>query len=322
MNRYLTLVKREYWENRGGFLWAPLVTGGVVIVLLVMGILITEAAAGRAHVQIGMLKLGDALQAMDGQARLMFGLGVDSAVAQVAFLIGFVVFIVVFFYCLGALYDERRDRSILFWKSLPVSDSETVLAKVASAGVVAPLIGFIAVVLTALASLIVLSLWLAVRGTGLAGMVWSESHLIRVFLTLMATVPVGLVFALPTIGWLLLCSAWARSKPFLWAVLMPVGAGILVGLFGLMQSLSLPSAWFWKNVVARLLLGSFPGNWVSWETITRLERSSGPEEALSLISPGTPLAALADPAPWIAAAIGIAMIIIAIRLRRMRELAD
>src|SRR3546814_12295425 len=51
---------------------------------------------------------------------------------------------VVFFYCLGALYDERKDRSVLFWKSLPVSDAQTVLSKVASAVVVAPVLAVIA----------------------------------------------------------------------------------------------------------------------------------------------------------------------------------
>ena len=45
---------------------------------------------------------------------------------------------VVFFYCLGSLYDERKDRSVLFWKSLPVSDRDTVLSKALSALVVAP----------------------------------------------------------------------------------------------------------------------------------------------------------------------------------------
>ena len=38
-------------------------------------------------------------------------------------------FLVGVFYCLDALHGERRDRSILFWKSLPVSDLTTVLAK-------------------------------------------------------------------------------------------------------------------------------------------------------------------------------------------------
>jgi ABC-2 type transport system permease protein len=322
MNRYLTLLKREYWENRGGFLWAPLVTGGLFVLLTIMGILITEAAAGRARIQIGMLRLGDALQAMDTKARLLFGLGVDSAIVQIAVLIGFVVGIVVFFYCLGALYDERRDRSILFWKSLPVSDGETVLSKVVAAGLLAPLIGFVAVVATSFMALLVLTLWLALRGTGLAGMVWTESHLFRVLLTLIATVPVGMVFALPTIGWLMLCSAWARSKPFLWAVLIPVGAGIMVAWFGLMQSLSLPSTWFWKHVVARMLGGTFPGNWINLDTFRHLEHAESPEVALSLMSPITPLASLADPAPWIAAAAGAGMIYLAIRLRRRRELAD
>src|SRR5688500_3753928 len=38
--------------------------------------------------------------------------------------------IIAFFYGLDALHGERRDRSILFWKSLPVSDRTPVLSKV------------------------------------------------------------------------------------------------------------------------------------------------------------------------------------------------
>jgi ABC-2 type transport system permease protein len=322
MNRYLTLAKREYWENRGGFLWAPLVTGAIFIGLSVMAVLVAELAIGRANIQLGTLRLGDALPSLDGNARLMFGLGIDGLILQVMSLIGFVFAIVVFFYCLSALYDERRDRSILFWKSLPVSDGETVLSKVFSAGVTAPLFALGTAIATSLGLLLLLTLYLALRGTGLAALVWTESHLIRIFLTMLAAIPAFVVFALPTIGWLLLCSAWARTKPLLWAVLLPVGAGILVAWFGLMQSLSLPSAWFWKNVVARVLLGTWPGNWISFDIFRQLKNASGPEMLVTLIGPGTPLAALADPAPWIAAAAGAGMIWLAIRLRRQRELAD
>ncbi|HRQ63445.1 MAG TPA: hypothetical protein PKZ76_01030 [Xanthomonadaceae bacterium] len=322
MKRYLTLAKREYWENRGGFFWAPLVTGGIFLAFSTMAVLVAEFALGRARIQLGTLRLGDALQSLDGNARLMFGLGIDGLVLQVVSLIGFVLAIVVFFYCLSALYDERRDRSILFWKSLPVSDHETVLSKVFSAGITAPLMALGAMLATSLMLLLLLSLYLALRGTGLAAMVWTESHLLRVLFTVLAAIPAFLVFALPTIGWLLLCSAWARSKPLLWAVLLPVGAGIMVTMFGLMQSLSLPSTWFWKNVVARMLLGTWPGNWISFDTFREIERANGPEVVLNLIGPGTPLSALADPAPWIAAAAGVGMIYLAIRLRRNRELAD
>ena len=53
-------------------------------------------------------------------------------------MVNIVLGVVVFFFCLGALFDDRKDRSVLFWKSLPISDQATVLSKVAMALVVAP----------------------------------------------------------------------------------------------------------------------------------------------------------------------------------------
>src|SRR5206468_10746510 len=56
--------------------------------------------------------------------------------------------IVGIFYCLDALYGERRDRSILFWKSLPVSDVMAVLSKLAIPIVILPLLSFAVTVAT------------------------------------------------------------------------------------------------------------------------------------------------------------------------------
>src|SRR5690606_26540433 len=82
---------------------------------------------------------------------------------------------VVFFYCLGALYDERKDRSVLFWKSLPVSDAQTVLSKVASAVVVAPVLAVVASLLTMLGFMLMLSVVVLVHGGNPWTLLWGPA---------------------------------------------------------------------------------------------------------------------------------------------------
>ena len=118
-------------------------------------------------------------------------------------------------------------------------------------------------------------------------------------------------WALPTVGWLMLCSAWARSKPFLWAVTVPVFAGVIVHWFDLMRLFGLPASWFWTHIVGRLLLGTFPGADLPFRGSSASVRS-----ALQDISPMSQLNALTMPELWIGAAFGVLFIIIAIRLRR------
>src|SRR3546814_18250586 len=79
---------------------------------------------------------------------------------------------VVFFYCLGALYDDRKDRSVLFWKSLPLSDSQTVLSKAASALLVAPLIATLAALATMLGFLVVASVMVMIHGGNPVALLW------------------------------------------------------------------------------------------------------------------------------------------------------
>ena len=123
------------------------------------------------------------------------------------------------FYCLDALNGERRDRSILFWKSLPVSDTTAVLAKASIPFVVLPLITF---AVTVAAQWIMLLLSSAVLlGNGLsAEMLWTQVHLFPMSLMLLYhLITVHVLWHAPFYGWLLLISAWARRAAFLWAVL-------------------------------------------------------------------------------------------------------
>lgn len=318
MKTFYWLVKREFWEHKGGFFWTPLITGIVFMILNTMGLVAGEVF-GRST-KWGSFRFNDMhLQGgMDLQQLQDAGAAVDMMLYAVAAIVLAVTAIVVFFYCLGALYDDRRDRSILFWKSLPISDTSTVLSKVASAAIVAPVIAVVVGVLVGLCLAILVAIVGAMHGLS----VWSllvQAHPLRVVLNVVLLIPLYAIWALPTIGWLLLCSAWARGKPFLWAIALPLGAGVIVSWFGLMGMAGLESRWFWKNIVGRLLGSLAPGGWVGNASPLSLSGVDHPTEVLDSLDLAYHYSALASPSAWIGAAAGVAMIAAAIGFRRWRD---
>jgi len=130
----------------------------------------------------------------------------------------FIVFIVGVFYCLDALHSERRDRSILFWKSLPVSDLTTVLSKATIPLVVLPLIAFAIVVCVQLVMLLMSSANLLVHGVSPAT-TWAHFPVFQNWLVMLYGLIAIALWHTPIYGWLLLVSGWARRATFLWAVL-------------------------------------------------------------------------------------------------------
>src|ERR1700694_1258370 len=103
---------RELWENRSIYI-APLIVAAVQVF-------------GFAISTIGLAERRRGVLLLDDPAKQRAAIEMPYDVAAMMML--FTVFIVGVFYCLDALHGERRDRSILFWKSLPVSDLTTVLS--------------------------------------------------------------------------------------------------------------------------------------------------------------------------------------------------
>jgi len=147
-------------------------------------------------------------------------------------------------------------------------------------------------------------------------LLWGPGNPLAVAGHYIASLPIYALWALPTVGWLMLCSAWARTKPFLWAVMIPVFAGIFVAWFDVMNVFNLDTAWFWQHIVARALTSVFPGMWL---TATNVHHLDGPEAISSLIGLKQTYSVLASPQLWVGAVAGIAMIFGAIRLRRWRD---
>jgi ABC-2 type transport system permease protein len=195
-------VRRELWENRSIYV-APLVVAAVTL----FGFLIST---------IGPPHKMRALSALDpAHQRETVAMPYDFA----AGLIMATTFIVGVFYCLDALHGERRDRSILFWKSLPVSDLTTVLSKASIPLVVLPLLTFAIVVATQFIMLLLSTAVLLGSGLSVATL-WTQLSLFQMSLMLLYhLLTVHVLWHAPIYGWLLLVSGWARRAAFLWAVL-------------------------------------------------------------------------------------------------------
>jgi ABC-2 type transport system permease protein len=193
-------VRRELWENRSIYL-APLIAAAV----LVFGHFI--ATIGRA-LAMPDLDQRQALLVEPSNFPPLVIMGVATLVAVI--------------YCVDALYGERRDRSILFWKSMPVSDSITVLAKAAIPIFIIPVLSSVIAVVTQTINLLLSSLALRASGLDVSDL-WAKPSFIDASVALLYHFVAihGLWYA-PVYGWLLLASAWARRAPFLWAVLPPV----------------------------------------------------------------------------------------------------
>ncbi|HEY7640073.1 MAG TPA: hypothetical protein VH814_10140 [Steroidobacteraceae bacterium] len=197
-------VKRELWENRS-LMIAPLVVGAIVFLgLLSRAVNISEIQA--------ILQTVTA----DKVGKVATGLYVGVGIA-----VSIVMNIAVFFYLLDALQGERKDRSVLFWKSMPVSDTTTVLSKLFTGSVVSIAIVVVVSIVTQILVLLLTSVVLMIASVNPLPL-WTESQLFQVTLAIVyAQIAMALWFA-PVDAWLLLVSSWAKRVTILWAVLPPV----------------------------------------------------------------------------------------------------
>ena len=220
------LIRREFWENRS--LWmVPVVVAGILSVLsiyMLVAILIGHNQAvnnvdlaNGAHFQIDQMPdFRDAdSEAINAFLRVL--------TLSLGMLFHIVMQFVVFFYLLDSLYADRRDRSILFWQSMPVSDVRTVLTKLATALIGITAITFVVTVAFELV-LVVLGLILgSVMGTHPFAALAYPWAFISSWLLLAYGLIVSAIWWLPFYGWYMLASSWAKKAPFLWAIFVPGG---------------------------------------------------------------------------------------------------
>jgi ABC-2 type transport system permease protein len=268
---FVTLLKREFWENKA--LWiAPLVGVGLILFGTVFG---TVKAPGDAHLS---------LPPMAGMAVVAGGL---FAMVSVLWIIGCIS---VFTYLMDCLYGERKDRSILFWKSLPVSDSRTVLSKFTVAMAVVP-VGLVALsFVTAALVLAVLKLRFGdLHLDNIPFLSWTEllgrALLIWVY---------SLLWYTPVAAYVMLASVLARRAPILYVLLPPVALILVERLF-------------------------FNTSHVWWFVLRRLVPVRPEDGVPSMLGAEAPWQHFLSPALWLGLAAAAGMLYTVIRLRRYRD---
>jgi ABC-2 type transport system permease protein len=275
--RFYWLVRREFWESRAIYV-APLAVAALMLLASLIG-MIHLPAKMRATMALNPMQQREIIsQPYDNVALLLMG----------------TTFIVALFYSLDSLHSERRDRSILFWKSLPVSDLSTVLTKASIPILILPLITFTVTVVTQLLVLLVSSAVLLASGVSVTAL-WTNLPLFSMWLMLIAHLVGGhgLWYA-PFYGWLILVSAWARRAPVLWAVLPLLAIGFI-------EKIAFNTSHFVDMLTRRLVGG--PG-----ATAT----SSSMESMLHL----DPVHFLTSPGLWVGLALTAAFLAGAVHLRR------
>jgi ABC-2 type transport system permease protein len=270
-------IRREIWENRALYL-APLAAAAVFL----FGFAINLAIMRRS----GSPLLSPAQQQDLLMERYEFS---ASLIMGIAFLVGI-------FYSLDALYGERRDRSILFWKSLPVSDLTTVLSKLAIPILGLPLLSFAITIATQFIMLVMTSVVLLGSGVNIAAL-WREVSFLHFSLVLLYHVLTvhGLYYA-PIYGWLLMVSAWAPRAPFIWAFLPPF---VICGV----EKIAFNTTYFFTLLRDRL---TGPGSTMADNDHTKNFSTLIPHHFFS------------EPGLWIGLAIAAIFLAIAVRLRRYR----
>jgi len=286
MNTNTWLIRREFWENRA--IWMiPAVFGALLILAALFG-------------QVSIPKLTSPLEMHEAA-------GAFQVIVGVMFFVVMSVYST--WYLLDCLYADRKDRSILFWKSLPISDAKTVLSKLLVGMVLVPLVYFAAADATALIAAFILSIR---ARASIGSALWQPDVWWQIQVLWVYSIVTTALWYLPIAGWLMLVSAWAKRAVMLWAVLPPLVLYILERVFFGTHIIG--------NVFARRMAGwpwaAFNGaNHVWTEGSGVVDNNGVPVTVWHLINPS---GFFTSAETWIGAAVGIALIVAAIQLRIRR----
>ncbi len=279
MRTMMMLVRREFWEHRM-LLFAPIAMCVIFLVLCVL--------AG-ANFNIGWMNFdgtSGVRQPMPPGFYLVMNLGFT-------ILLYMLMAMVAFFYLCDCLYAERKDRSILFWKSLPVSDTMTVLSKLVVALIGVPLVVYgLALVTNALSWVIFMATLDFAPSRGPTALNWLKMNGY-----LLADVFVLALWFAPIAAYQLVVSVWVPRAVAVWTLLPPVA--VILGQKIFFDSWSIAE-------LVRQRLGGFTMNL----------GGSGGESAAAAIGAINAIPLLARADLWIGVAIAAVLVFLTIRIRR------
>ncbi len=310
MNKYLTLIQRELWEHRNSVLLTPLVLFGLISLVNLFGFI--SISADDLDIQTN----NNMRYTMVFSAIIHFFASLDPNDAQqtlqaINMLLGgvfnVIMVLIVLLYSFSALYDDRKDRSILFWKSMPVSDKEMVLAKLFTVSVIIPLSFVTFASLTQFVWLLTTSTVAWFYDVNVIKTIWQPTDILNLLANQFLAYLVNTLWALPLVAWGLLASAMARRAPFLYA-----SVPVLVLIY--VETVVLHSVHLGEWVIERFF-GMLAFTGIGDSGVYLFESF----DQLNPTNYNVTLSKLAHPQLWSGFIIALVFIAIAIKLRQLND---
>ncbi|MBL4602183.1 MAG: hypothetical protein JKY84_05525 [Emcibacteraceae bacterium] len=295
-NPIKALFLKEYWDNKRAILATPMVVTGLVIFFSIVS-LITGS---------GMTIDGASINEHLADAE-SHSISSSNIVTMLVMFPSIILFIVVsfsmVFTALSSLFDERKDKSILFWKSMPVSDTQEVLVKLATVTVVIPLIAIGFALIIQIFSTLILGLFVAINTDASAwNLVFSNINLGAILMADIVPLFVKILWVLPIITWFMLVSSFSRRSPFLLAFIAP----ILLAVFEMV---------FFRSTLFLQIIGS------RFTSKADFRHSFENGEGVNLVDISMNyLSSLTDPSLWIGTIIAAIMIAGCIQIRKRNNI--
>lgn len=302
MKTFWMLLKREYWEHKTSLIKAPIALAGTITLFTILAMLL-----GVHHLNIEANAPMTPAVMMSLVRTLLLGVGT---------LFNLLALIVIGYYSLSALFDERKDRSILFWKSLPLSETNMVLAKLMTALVVTPVAAWAVMMLTGLVALVLASINVWMLGINPLSL-WHIGTIFSAWGSLFLRLCMQSFAIFPVVAWFMLCGAYAKRSPFLYAILLPL-------LLVILEKLLLPF-----NVMSHFIGFQFDQLFIFWHStlghyIHQMHQGTSASAIISqgIILKGTGAAhfqtLLQNPQYGLGVGVGVGFIALAIFLRNNR----
>ena len=302
IDHQLALIKREIWEHRS--IYVTPIAIAVIVSLVSLAGMVTVSAFDK---EVNMALFGASNIAGDAERRAaltVFFLGTS-------WVFLFALAILTTFYALDCLYAERKDKSILFWRSLPVTDAETVVSKLLTAVIVLPLFTVAAIIVTHLVNLVITSAWVMVKGGNAAHLIWGSVPLFDNWAAALVVTLASAIWMSPLIGWFLFVSAFTKRSPLLMAFMPLIIIPIIEWIF--FRTKLFASAVFGRGEMIPLFRE------MDFERFFDEDRMMVNEEVVSLLSHIDVGGFLLSPSVWVGVIVCGLFATAAIYVRRYRD---
>ena len=258
MNQLPILIRREFWENRVIFLVLPIIISGFFLFIMSLTVLVAPAEGVDLTLKIegsdDIQLLDDSVQSdniyilalyrlegLPSEERVRY---VNTGLQILAGPLIIVLWFVIFVYLLNSLYADRRDRSIFFWKSMPVSDSITVFSKLLTGLWLVPVFYLFCVAVLQAAALVIIGFVTIGTEISMRQTIWEPVSLFSNWMQYIWACLLYSFWAMPFFGWLILVSAYSKSVPLVWVVTIPSGLAVIEKN---VIDQSLLSDWLWNH---------------------------------------------------------------------------